>query len=55
MDFLSHVQHPNIVSLVAACHDSNQQILVFEYLSGGPLSLWLRPTPGNTHTFLFLH
>ncbi|KAJ7961525.1 putative Kinase [Quillaja saponaria] len=34
---LSKIRHQNLVSLEGFCHDSKQQILVYEYLPGGSL------------------
>ncbi|CAI5470315.1 unnamed protein product [Closterium sp. Yama58-4] len=47
VDFLSQVNHENIVTLLASCDENNEQILVFEFLPNGPLSTWLRPPPGD--------
>ncbi|KAE8659309.1 putative LRR receptor-like serine/threonine-protein kinase [Hibiscus syriacus] len=35
---LSQIHHQNLVSLEGFCHESKQQILVYEYLQGGSLS-----------------
>ncbi|XP_077250440.1 leucine-rich repeat protein kinase family protein [Tasmannia lanceolata] len=35
---LSQVRHQNLVSLEGFCHESKQQILVYEYLPGGSLA-----------------
>ncbi|XP_010264107.1 PREDICTED: probable LRR receptor-like serine/threonine-protein kinase At5g48740 isoform X2 [Nelumbo nucifera] len=35
---LSQVRHQNLVSLEGFCHESKQQILIYEYLSGGSLA-----------------
>ncbi|KAE8662366.1 putative LRR receptor-like serine/threonine-protein kinase [Hibiscus syriacus] len=35
---LSQIHHQNLVSLEGFCHESKQQILVYEYLPGGSLS-----------------
>ncbi|KAL2932927.1 hypothetical protein RDABS01_016046 [Bienertia sinuspersici] len=35
---LSQIRHQNLVSLEGFCHDSKQQILVYEYLPGGSLA-----------------
>ena len=34
---LSHVRHPNLVSLIGYCADGGQKILVNEYISNGSL------------------
>lgn len=38
MRLLSQVRHQNLVSLEGFCHESKQQILVYEYLPGGSLA-----------------
>ncbi|KAE8709349.1 putative LRR receptor-like serine/threonine-protein kinase [Hibiscus syriacus] len=35
---LSQIHHQNLVSLEGFCHESKQQVLVYEYLPGGSLS-----------------
>ncbi|KNA09456.1 hypothetical protein SOVF_153340 [Spinacia oleracea] len=35
---LSQIRHQNLVSLEGLCHESKQQILVYEYLPGGSLA-----------------
>ncbi|CAI5990480.1 unnamed protein product [Closterium sp. NIES-64] len=52
VDFLSQIKHPNIVPLLYSCDDNSEQILVFEYLANGPLSVWLRPPPGDERAAL---
>lgn len=44
VDFLSQINHENIVSLLAACDENNEQILVFEHVANGTLKDWLRPS-----------
>ncbi|MQL97370.1 hypothetical protein Taro_030059 [Colocasia esculenta] len=38
VQLLSQVHHQNLVELVGFCYESNQQILVYEYLPGGSLA-----------------
>lgn len=38
MHLLSQIRHQNLVSLEGFCHESKQQILVYEYLPGGSLA-----------------
>ncbi|KAK2990071.1 hypothetical protein RJ640_025434 [Escallonia rubra] len=38
VNLLSQVRHQNLVSLEGFCHESKQQILVYEYLPGGSLA-----------------
>ncbi|KAK4366194.1 hypothetical protein RND71_014074 [Anisodus tanguticus] len=38
VSLLSHISHPSLVSLEGFCHESKQQILVYEYLPGGSLA-----------------
>ncbi|KAF8394112.1 hypothetical protein HHK36_020317 [Tetracentron sinense] len=38
VSLLSQVRHQNLVSLEGFCHESKQQILVYEYLPGGSLA-----------------
>ncbi|KAJ9548012.1 hypothetical protein OSB04_020555 [Centaurea solstitialis] len=38
VSLLSSIHHPNLVSLEGYCHESKQQILVYEYLPGGSLA-----------------
>lgn len=35
---LTQVRHPNLVTLEGFCHESDQQILVYEYLPGRSLA-----------------
>ncbi|XP_057965901.1 probable LRR receptor-like serine/threonine-protein kinase At5g48740 isoform X2 [Malania oleifera] len=47
---LSQIRHPNLVSLEGFCCESKQQILVYEYLSGGSLADNLYGTNGRKVT-----
>lgn len=38
VSLLSQIRHQNLVSLEGFCHESKQQILVYEYLPGGSLA-----------------
>ncbi|KAM7521816.1 hypothetical protein LguiA_011718 [Lonicera macranthoides] len=38
VNLLSQIRHQNLVSLEGFCHESKQQILVYEYLPGGSLA-----------------
>ncbi|GFZ17608.1 leucine-rich repeat protein kinase family protein [Actinidia rufa] len=38
VSLLSQIRHQNLVSLKGFCHESKQQILVYEYLPGGSLT-----------------
>ncbi|KAJ1427972.1 Serine/threonine-protein kinase, active site [Sesbania bispinosa] len=38
VNLLSKIRHQNLVSLEGFCHESKHQILVYEYLPGGPLA-----------------
>lgn len=38
VSLLSQIRHQNLVTLEGFCHESKQQILVYEYLPGGSLS-----------------
>ncbi|WOL11965.1 putative LRR receptor-like serine/threonine-protein kinase [Canna indica] len=38
VQLLSQVRHQNLVTLEGFCHESKQQILVYEYLAGGSLA-----------------
>lgn len=38
MHLLSQIRHQNLVSLEGFCHESKQQILIYEYLPGGSLA-----------------
>ena len=38
VSLLSQIRHQSLVTLEGFCHESKQQILVYEYLPGGSLS-----------------
>lgn len=42
IELLSRVHHRNLVGLVGFCYENGEQMLVYEYMSGGTLTQLLR-------------
>ncbi|KAL9241827.1 hypothetical protein vseg_015891 [Gypsophila vaccaria] len=54
--YLSSIQHRNIVTLLGYCQENNQQILVYEYVSNGSVSIHLYgPSSSSREKLEFKH
>lgn len=45
----SSIQHPNVVSLLGHCQESDHKILIYEYMQNGSLAKYLKKNSPNYH------
>jgi len=48
---LSHVKHPNLVSLLGCCVDGDECLLIYELCPNGSLSEWLFGNKKKSSTY----